>query len=239
MSMESRHHRKRASEYSMSRPHRRYKISSFCVSEGRGDARSWGLHNMPSSKSNSFKASSLTGGITNWNVGEQLAIRYDKRKARIVPTTDDKTQRRRGAASCAACEQPLDGVARLEARRGAFFPPSNGTPCRIDKPLLEDMVEDVLNVEELRGVADVDELRSDLFTCMRCLVVCERSDEVGVLQVVGEESLEYVDDASLGITLRDGDGVVPTAEVGDIGHNSARGGGIFVGFEAKTRRIAL
>jgi ribosomal protein L34E len=43
--------------------------------------------------------------------GEQFAIRYDKRKARI-----DETQRQRGTAYCAACEQLLDGVARLEAR---------------------------------------------------------------------------------------------------------------------------
>src|SRR5260221_6988402 len=96
--------------------------------------------------------------------------------------------------SWATREQLLDGVAHLEARQGAFFPPSNGTPLRIDEPLLEDVVEDVLEVEEVRGVANVDELRGHLFSCARRLVVHERSDEVGVL--VGEESVEYVDDAS-------------------------------------------
>ena len=86
------------------------------------------------------------------------------------------------------------------------------------------MVEDVLEVEEVRGVADVDELRGHLFARARCLVVrdpelgrsavsgdgdatgaeadmsvsvsSERSDKVGVLG--GEESVEeQVDDAIL------------------------------------------
>jgi len=80
--------------------------------------------------------------------------------------TNDKTQRRHRAASRAAREQLLHGVARLEARRSAFLPPGDGTPFRTDELLLEDVVEDVLEVEEVRGVADVDELRGHLF-CAR------------------------------------------------------------------------
>ena len=77
--------------------------------------------------------------------------------------TNDETQRRRRAASRAAREQLLHGVARLEACRGAFLSPGDGTPFRIDEPLLEDVVEDVLEVEEVRGVGDVDELRGHVF----------------------------------------------------------------------------
>jgi len=77
--------------------------------------------------------------------------------------TNDETQRRRRAASRAAREQLLHGVARLEACRGAFLSPGDGTPFRIDEPLLEDVVEDVLEVEEVRGIGDVDKLRGHLF----------------------------------------------------------------------------
>ena len=59
--------------------------------------------------------------------------------------------------------------------------------------MLRDVVEDVLEVKEMRGLADVDELRGHLVTCARRQVVHEGSDEVGVLG--GEESVEYVDDA--------------------------------------------
>ena len=58
----------------------------------------------------------------------------------------------------------------------------------------------------MRSLADVDELLGHLFMCTQRLVVSERGDEVGVLG--GEESDKYVDDASLVITPRDGDGVV-------------------------------
>ena len=92
------------------------------------------------------------------------------RKVRIIVPIDE-TQRRRRTASRAAREQLLHGVARLEARRGAFLPPGDGTLFRIDEPLLEDVVEDVLEVEEVRGVADVDELRGHLFARARRLVV--------------------------------------------------------------------
>ena len=100
----------------------------------------------------------------------------EKRK-RATHHTDDEAQRRRRAASRAAREQLLDGVARLEASRGALLPPGDGAPFRIDEALLEDVVEDVLEIEEERGVADVDELRGHLFACARRLVV--RDPELG------------------------------------------------------------
>ena len=77
-------------------------------------------------------------------------------------------------------------MARLEARRGAFLPPGEGPPFRIDEPLLEDVVEDVLEVEdsEVRGVADVDELRGHLFASARRLVV--RDPELGRGAVSGD-----------------------------------------------------
>ena len=56
------------------------------------------------------------------------------------------------------------------------------------------MVEDVLKVEEVRGLADVDKLRGYLVTCAGRLVVHDKSDEVGVLG--GEESIGYVADAT-------------------------------------------
>ena len=100
-----------------------------------------------------------------------------KKRKKATHRTDDEAQRERRAASRAAREQFLDGVARLEARRGAFLPPGDGAPFWIDEALLEDVVEDVLEVEEERGVADVDELRGHLFACARRLVV--RDPELG------------------------------------------------------------
>ena len=109
---------------------------------------------------------------------------YDTTKKQVTHRTDDETERRRRAAPRAAREQLLDGVARLEARRGAFLPPGDGTPFRIDEALLEDVVEDVLEVEEVRGVADVDELRGHLFARAGRLVV--RDPELGRSAVSGE-----------------------------------------------------
>ena len=56
--------------------------------------------------------------------------------------------------------------------------------CGIDEPLLEDVVEDILEVEEVRGVADVDELRSHRFARARRLVV--RDPELGRGTVSGD-----------------------------------------------------
>src|SRR5712691_6395862 len=56
---------------------------------------------------------------------------------------------------------------RLALRCAEFLPPGDGTPFRINKPLLEDVVEDVLEVEELRGIINVDELRGHLFAHLK------------------------------------------------------------------------
>lgn len=112
------------------------------------------------------------------------AIHSKQRKRARVIRTDDETQRRRGAASRAAREQLLHGLARLEARRGAFLPPGDGTPFGIDEPLLEDVVEDVFEVEEVRAVADVDKLRGHLLARAGRLVV--RDPELGRGAVSGD-----------------------------------------------------
>jgi len=67
----------------------------------------------------------------------------------------DKTKSGRGGVSDAAGEQILDGVASLDTLGGAFLPPGDGAPLWVHEPLLEDVVEDILEVEH---VADIDEL---------------------------------------------------------------------------------
>jgi hypothetical protein len=62
-------------------------------------------------------------------------------------------------------------MARFETRRGTFLPPRYGAPLGIHEPLLENVVEDVLEVKQLRGVADVDKLRGHLPMHTRRLVV--------------------------------------------------------------------
>lgn len=62
-------------------------------------------------------------------------------------------------------------MARLDARSGTFLPPRDGAPLGVHEPLLENVVKDVLEVEQLRSVADVDELRSRLLVDTRRLVV--------------------------------------------------------------------
>jgi hypothetical protein len=67
-----------------------------------------------------------------------------------------------GGAASAAGEKVRDGAAGLQTRGGGVLPPGDRAPLGIHEPLLEDVFEDVLEVEELRRVADVDELGSDL-----------------------------------------------------------------------------
>ena len=64
-----------------------------------------------------------------------------------APRTHDKVQRSFGGAAGAAREQVLDGAAALQARGGAVLPPGDGAPLGVHEPLLEDVVEDVLEVE--------------------------------------------------------------------------------------------
>ena len=76
-----------------------------------------------------------------------------------------------GGAASAARDQVLDGAAGLQTHGGAVLPPGDGAPLGVDEALLEDIVEDVLEVEQTRSVADVDELSSDLLLGARRLVV--------------------------------------------------------------------
>jgi len=76
-----------------------------------------------------------------------------------------------GGVSGTACEEVLDSVAGFETHGGAVLPPGDGTPLGIHEALLKDVVEDVLEVENVHGVADVEELGSDLLVGAGRLVV--------------------------------------------------------------------
>jgi len=84
---------------------------------------------------------------------------------------DNEVERGLGGAASAARDQVLDGAAGLQTHGGAVLPPGDGAPLGVDKALLEDIVEDVLEVEQTGSVADVDELSSDLLLRARRLVV--------------------------------------------------------------------
>ena len=85
------------------------------------------------------------------------SARFPGQKKWAMTHTYDETKRGRGGVSNATSEQILDGVARLETRGGAFLPPGDGAPLRVHEPLLEDVVEDILEVEH---VGDINELCS-------------------------------------------------------------------------------
>lgn len=87
------------------------------------------------------------------------------------PRTDNKVERGLGGAAGAAREQVLDGAAGLQTHGGAVLPPGDGAPLGVDESLLEDVIEDVLKVEEMRSVADIDELSGDLLLRTGRLVV--------------------------------------------------------------------
>jgi len=88
-----------------------------------------------------------------------------------VELTDDEVDRGLGGGSGTACEYVLDGGAGLQTHRAAVLPPSDGAPLGVYETLLEDIVEDVLEVEDLRGVTDVDKLCGDLLVRAGRLVV--------------------------------------------------------------------
>ena len=90
-------------------------------------------------------------------------------------------QRSFGGAAGVASEQVLDGAAGLQTQGGAVLPPRDGAPLGIDEALLEDVIEDVLKVEQLRGVANVDELSGDLLVRAGRLVV--GNPELGTLEL--------------------------------------------------------
>lgn len=95
------------------------------------------------------------------------------------PRTDNKVERSLGGAASAAREQVLDGAAGLQTHGGAVLPPADGAPLGVDESLLEDVIEDVLKVEQVRSVADIDELSSDLLVRTRRVVVGD--PELGTL----------------------------------------------------------
>ena len=76
-----------------------------------------------------------------------------------------------GGATSAAREQVLDGAACLQTDGRAVLPPGDGAPLGVDKSLLEDVIEDVLKVKQVRNVADIDELSGNLLVRTRRLVV--------------------------------------------------------------------
>lgn len=84
---------------------------------------------------------------------------------------DNKVKRGLGGAASAAREQVLDVAAGLQTYGGAVLPPRDGAPLGVDESLLEDVIEDVLKVEQVRGVADIDELSGNLLVRTRRLVV--------------------------------------------------------------------
>jgi len=84
---------------------------------------------------------------------------------------NDEAKRALGGVSGTSREQVLDGAASLETNAGAFLPPDNRAPLGVHKSLLENVVEDVLEVEETHGVADVDELGSGLLVSAGRLVI--------------------------------------------------------------------
>jgi len=90
-----------------------------------------------------------------------------------VGLTDDEVDRGLGGSSGTAVDYVLDGGAGLQTNGAAVLPPSDGAPLGVHEALLEDIVEDVLEVEELRGVTDVDELCGDLLVRAGRLVVSD------------------------------------------------------------------
>jgi hypothetical protein len=107
--------------------------------------------------------------------------------------TDNKVQRGFGASPDTASAHILDGAAGLDTHRGVVLPPGDGAPLGFYEPLLEDVVEDVLEVEEVGGVADIDELGSDLLVCAGRLVVSD--PELGSL---GLRALDLMDLRAVG-----------------------------------------
>ena len=98
------------------------------------------------------------------------SISHWKKKKRLLHT-DDEAQRGLGGGSGTTREQVLDGGAGLDAHGSAILPPDDRAPLWVHESLFENVVKDVLEVEEARGVADVNNLCSDLLMSARCLVV--------------------------------------------------------------------
>ena len=134
-----------------------------------------------------------------WPAGRPLhhifisATVLPRKKKKTLLLTDNKVQRGFGAGSDTACAHILDGAAGLDTHRGVVLPPSDRAPLGFYEPLLEDVVDDVLEVEEVGGVADIDELGSDLLVCAGRLVVSD--PELGSL---GLRALDLMDLRAVG-----------------------------------------
>jgi hypothetical protein len=87
------------------------------------------------------------------------ALHKNKRKGGL---TDDKVQSSLWGGSSTASEQVLDSGTSLDAHRGAVLPPGDRAPLGIYKSLIENVVEDVFEIEEVRRVADIEKLCGNL-----------------------------------------------------------------------------
>jgi len=84
---------------------------------------------------------------------------------------DDEVKGGFRATASTASEQVVDGGAGLETQGGAVLPPDDRTPLGVYKSLLENVIEDVLEVKEMPGITDVEELSGNLLVDARRLVV--------------------------------------------------------------------
>jgi hypothetical protein len=101
------------------------------------------------------------------------SVHHNHRVRKSARHTNDEVKRRFGGAAGTARKQVLDGGACLETRRGAVLPPDDRAPLRVHISLLEDVVEDILKVVQVRPIATVNELCSHLLRRARCLVVSD------------------------------------------------------------------
>jgi len=99
------------------------------------------------------------------------SIHYFHIGRKVKLHTDDEAKRGLGGASGTSHEQVLDAAAGLETHTGVVLPPDNRAPLGVHESLLENVVENVLEVEETCGVADVDELGGELLVSAGRLVI--------------------------------------------------------------------
>jgi hypothetical protein len=104
---------------------------------------------------------------SQWDI-RCIHVHISSLNEKMTQHTNDEAQRGIGGAAGAAREQVPNGIARFETNERAVLPPDDRSPLRIYEPLLEDVVEDIL---EIVKVTAVDELSSHLFVGARRLVV--------------------------------------------------------------------
>ena len=56
----------------------------------------------------------------------------------------------------------MNGGAGLQMHRSAVFPPDNRAPLSVHKSFLENVVKDILEIEQVRSIADINKLGGDL-----------------------------------------------------------------------------